>query len=281
MNENYEISSLKNHSFAEIAECFNVAFSDYFLKTEMNEQRFKSYCLSNHVALELSIGAFLNGKMVGFILNATDTYQNKRVIYDAGTGVIKEARGEHLLDTMFDAVIGLCKEQGITHYYLEVLQNNDKALYLYKNRGFQICRNYNLYMGDFVAPFNPNEIVVKQLEPDDTLNLQAMYLYEPSFPCTKNTLLRNISLYNIYHYYIHEKKVAYVIATKTNHVVMQLGCLKGNEHQLESLLGYISQFSHNLSIFNVDDSCTFLVDSLANHHLTLYAKQYEMYYEIK
>ena len=84
----YHYQALQGISLAQLAACFNLAFSDYEQPICFTPDSLEYYLTASNVDLSLSYGAFWEEEMVGFILNSAGVYQAQQVVFDAGTGVI-------------------------------------------------------------------------------------------------------------------------------------------------------------------------------------------------
>ena len=98
--------------------------------------------------LEISAGAFDDGKMIGFYMNGVGSWQGKQTAYDAGTGVISEYRGGSVAKELFAFMVPRLKEVGIAQYLLEVLSENDRAVALYRKLGFVETRVLAVFRSD-------------------------------------------------------------------------------------------------------------------------------------
>ena len=144
MNNMYNYKSLNDVSYNQIAKCFNLAFSDYYLPIQFTEKELQSRLEISGVDKELSYGAFLNNEMVGFIFNSCNIYNNYKAVFDIGTGVIPEHRGNKVFTNLFRFAEQELKKHQIEKYYLEVLQQNDKAISMYKKQDFTIAREFSV-----------------------------------------------------------------------------------------------------------------------------------------
>jgi ribosomal protein S18 acetylase RimI-like enzyme len=117
-------------------ECFLAAFSDYEVDMRMSRAQFEQRLARDGVRFDVSIGAFDEGEMVGFYMNALGEWQGKQTTYDAGTGVIPAYRRQGVAEELFARVVPRFKEIGVEQYLLEVLSGNERAVALYRKLGF-------------------------------------------------------------------------------------------------------------------------------------------------
>lgn len=97
----YIYKSLKNISYSEIAKCFNAAFSDYAIVMQLNEEQVHKRLEMSGIEKKLSYGAFLNNEMVGFIFNSCNIYNEEKVAFNIGTGIVSEHRGNKVFNNLF------------------------------------------------------------------------------------------------------------------------------------------------------------------------------------
>ena len=112
----YHFQSLQEISMQQLAECFNLAFSDYEQPIRFTLESLKYYLTASAVDLSLSFGAFCEDQMVAFILNSSGMYQDQRVVFDAGTGVIPGHRGKKVFSGLFEYTCRQLKDRGIVRY---------------------------------------------------------------------------------------------------------------------------------------------------------------------
>ena len=93
----------------------------------------------------VSVGAFVDKTLVAFILNGVREWDNEKTVYDLGTGVIPDFRRTGIMGELLNLVSAICIKNKIRVYQLEVIQDNEKALTLYKKQGFQVDRVLNCY----------------------------------------------------------------------------------------------------------------------------------------
>lgn len=97
----YRYEPIEGPPLAELAECLNLAFSDYYLPVRLNESALAGICKASRVDEKLSFAAFQGEQMVGALLHSRGIYRGKTVLFDVAAGVIPEHRGKRSLQTSF------------------------------------------------------------------------------------------------------------------------------------------------------------------------------------
>ena len=138
-----EIGSLENIGFDTLFEDFSNAFSDYEIHFDKSEVQ--SMLIRRGYVPCLSFAAFEGGKIVAFTLNGIGMFKGKRTAYDTGTGTVKEYRGCGLAGEIFRYSLPFLREAGISQYLLEVLQNNHKAITVYRRMQFDTTREFDCF----------------------------------------------------------------------------------------------------------------------------------------
>lgn len=159
-----EFRNLKDIGFDTLYGSFERAFADYEIKFDKEEVR--SMLIRRGYNPELSFAAFDRGEIVAFTLNGTGTFNGLPTAYDTGTGTVMEYRGLGLAGKIFSHSIPFLKEAGIRQYVLEVLQNNQKAIALYRRMNFAITREFDCFRQSIAAITDPTG---KNERPDCTI----------------------------------------------------------------------------------------------------------------
>lgn len=138
-----EFRNLKSCSFDTLFRGFERAFADYEISFEKEEVR--SMLERRGYNPEVSFALFDKGEIAAFTLNGTGVFNGRPTAYDTGTGTAKEYRGMGLAGEIFSRSIPFLKECGVEQYLLEVLQNNQKAISVYRKLGFEITRELDCF----------------------------------------------------------------------------------------------------------------------------------------
>lgn len=105
----YEIIQLNDRTLKELTDVVNHSFDDYAVKIKLTEKQLKDKLESVNTNLTYSFGALYEGRLVGFIINATDG----NLAYNVMTGVLPKHRGKGVYSQMFDATLTFFSLYGI------------------------------------------------------------------------------------------------------------------------------------------------------------------------
>lgn len=181
-----QYQTLENIDISRIHQAFLKAFSDYQVSVGMPLEAFKMMLKRNGFLPGLSVGAFAEGELVGFVLNGVRDWEGEKTIYDLGTGVIPAFRRKGITSVLLELVRNLCLENNIGRYQLEVIQDNENAVSLYKNQGFQVCRALNCYRVEYKEREPRENMAWKLLHPEKLSEeqwavLKRFWNYPPSW----------------------------------------------------------------------------------------------------
>lgn len=220
-----EIKLLNNIDIALLGQVFNEAFSDYILPMAFTSEQFESKLKSDAVDLNYSIGAFVEGKLVGFILHGVDTVRRKKVAYNSGTGVIANFRGQDLTKKMYAYILEILKLDGFDIAKLECITSNDKALNIYKESGFEIDRKVICYEKSSIRTFNLSEkyeIRVLDIATIDWSLLASYWDFEPTWQNDQTAIRAQSDNNKILGLYVDNILVAYMIGNVQRGRIYQL-----------------------------------------------------------
>ncbi|WP_286390764.1 GNAT family N-acetyltransferase [Myroides marinus] len=106
-------------------------------------EQLKDKIRAEGIDLTISVGAFCNKELVGFILHA----KNNNYLYNSATGVLPSFRGNNLTNKMYDYAIPLFKSFNMRKINLEVVSSNETASKSYRKIGFKKWRVVNCVKG--------------------------------------------------------------------------------------------------------------------------------------
>ena len=262
----YHFGALQDISLERLAQCFNLAFSDYEQPICFTPKSLEYYLTASGVDLSLSFGAFCREELVGFILNASGMYKDESVVFDAGTGVVPEHRGKKVFSALFAYTSEQLKQQGIAKYYLEVLQSNHHAVSIYSKKGFSVRREYSVLTAS--GPGRNDRIVAVPYQEFE--GFPTAFSVEPSFEHTTYRIQQNPHLYEV----LWLENGAYCIYAKRNGELIQL-----HYNKLDALKEVISALIcryPSAMAKNIDCGCPDVIRMLTELGFVEITKQFEM-----
>jgi ribosomal protein S18 acetylase RimI-like enzyme len=141
--------TLTAEDFDAVHAAFLDAFSDYVISLAFTREQFAELLTRRGWLPEASVGIFDGERLVAFTLNAVDGAR----AYDSGTGVVLTHRRRGLGRAMLDFIEPRLRARGCTEYVLEVLEQNQRALELYRSSGFEVARGLQCWRyGGAAAP---------------------------------------------------------------------------------------------------------------------------------
>lgn len=130
---------------AAVLKTMVAGFSDYIIKIDIDEDGYRQKFALDGVEYSSSVGIFDNDRLIGVTMNGVDKWLGKKTVYDAGTVVLSEHRNKGASTRMFEYQLPKLSEMGFETYLLEVICDNEPALRLYNNFGFQTKRELGVF----------------------------------------------------------------------------------------------------------------------------------------
>lgn len=283
-NTDIKIRPLGNVGFEEIAETFLAAFADYELK--LDTEKLRSMLKRRGADMNLSFGAFDNGRLVSFIINGIGTYNGKATAYDTGTGTLAEYRGRRLTDSIFTHGVEHLRKAGIENYLLEVLKHNVPAIKIYTRQGFDVTREFHCYDADNTTVIERlksgrnGQIRIVETPARDIAQYSSFMDFAPSWQNSMESIDRNPDAFAIVTAYdgavpvgIGVEETAYGDLTLL--AVDKPYRNKGIASRIVLELASLNQCDR-LKMVNIDSSCLHLSSFLEHAGFGLTCSQYEM-----
>lgn len=279
----FNYKTLENTNIEILHQTFVDAFSDYKVKIDLPFWKFEQMLQRRGYVSEISIGAFINDKLVGFVLNGFRGWNGKSTVYDLGTGVVGEYRKQGITSNVLLKIGELLKEKKVEQYLLEVIQTNTSAFELYKKQGFEIVREFACFR---LEKDNHKPMMTWKVEHVDKFNstdweqLKKFWDFAPSW---QNSIDSIISLQDAFIYSvvrIDNEIVGYGIVDKKTGDIPQIGVNKNYRRKgiaesiVSDLIGNVE--INRASVLNVDDKSEITKDFLVSLGFVYSVGQYEM-----
>lgn len=279
----YTYKILDNTELSIIHQAFVEAFSDYQVKMDLPFSKFENMIKRRGFIPKLSIGAFDNEKLIGFVLNGVRSWDGKLTAYDLGTGIIPEYRKQGITSEILKKVKDLCKENKIEIYLLEVLQNNTGAVELYRKQGFQTTREFDCYYlkkEDFLPSISVEINNVEFLNINQWEEIQKLWDYNPSWQNSIDSINVFPDRFSYSIVTIENKIVGYGVVDKVTGDIPQIAVSKDHRNKGigKSILSDLFKHTeaNKLSLINVDCRDDNFKSFLMNVGFVNYVSQYEM-----
>lgn len=279
----FTYKTLENTNIEMIYQTFVSAFSDYKVKIDLPLWKFQQMLQRRGYVSQISIGAFKNEELVGFVLNGFRNWNGNSTVYDIGTGVIGEYRKQGITSTMLLSIRELIKEKEVEQYLLEVIQSNTSAIELYKKQGFEVIRNFACFQLD---KNKYRTMITYKVEHVDRMNstnwkqLMELWDFTPSWQNSIDSInaASDAFIYSIIRF--DDVIVGYGIIDKKTGDIPQIAVNKNYRRKgigrsiVTDLLKNTE--THKVSVLNVDDTSKATKDFLFELGFEYIIGQYEM-----
>ena len=146
-----EIKKLSDCTLKEMTKAWNRGVMGYIVPMEMNETAFLHRFVSEGLSPEHSIVAFINNDPIGIIVNGFRIINDKKIVWNGGTGLAPEYRGKGIIKKMMNETLAIYEHQSVDIATLEAIKENTVAIHLYKNHGYDIVDNLVFLSGEIGA----------------------------------------------------------------------------------------------------------------------------------
>jgi ribosomal protein S18 acetylase RimI-like enzyme len=272
---------LNDCSFSEIRNAFNESFSDYLVPLQLTPEQLEGKIKTDKVDLNYSVGAFSGNKLVGFILHGFDILDNKKVIYNAGTGVIPGYRKQGLTKQMYDFILPYLSAENIDILSLEVITQNIPAIRSYEKVGFKAKRKLVCYRGEVNTTTN-EQVNITEIPAYDWERIKEFWDFSPSWQNSIRVLESLKNTNTSYGAFLEDQLVGYMVYNPVSKRVQQFGVDKKYRRKkiASALFAHIKEPGTNVTIINADESSVATIQFLAQIGLEKFVEQIEMELEL-
>ncbi|MDE6231577.1 MAG: GNAT family N-acetyltransferase [Muribaculaceae bacterium] len=279
-----EIRSLENIGFNALFEAFSKAFADYEIHFDKSEVH--SMLTRRGYVPELSFGAFDNGKIISFTLNGIGTFNGISTAYDTGTGTIKEYRGCGIAGEIFKYSLPYLKEAGIRQYLLEVLQNNHKAIAVYRKMQFVTTRKFDCFRQSISELVNLHAVKssiplrIESIDINVIRDTRPFFDFYPSWQNSIESIKRGVSGLTCIGAFDLKELVGFSVFDRNSGDLAQIAVKQSHRRQgvaSQLLSEVIKQMSTDfIKVINVPSDNPTLPSFLKSKNIPLMNRQFEM-----
>ncbi|RAJ22387.1 GNAT family N-acetyltransferase [Pedobacter cryoconitis] len=253
-----EITTLENISIDSIVEVLNQSFSDYIVPLQLNSEQLEFKIFAENVKLNLSVGVFSSGKLIGFMLHGLNQVDGKLSAYNAATGVVPGYRGKGLVGEMYAFLLPELKALGVEQMLLEVIVGNNAGIRAYEKMDYQVNRTLDCFNGAVQTVEKAPVAVIRDLTQFDWDKLTSFWTIKPSWQNSVATLEKSKDRCTAVGAYLNEELIGYLVYNPVSRKIHQIAVSaahrrKGVATQLVNKM-IASIDPKTLSMNNVDTS---------------------------
>ena len=241
--------------------------------------------LGEQIDLSVSPGFFVDGKLCGFILHGVGQRDDRKIIWNGGTGVVPEQRGQSITTQLYAFILPELRAGGYTRSVLEVIDANSKAIKIYEKVGFETTRSLLCFQGKVAPTGQPENVVLDEVRDIEWECQRRFWSWQPSFQNAEHKIARLRDKIRVVGAFVDKSLIGYIafanesssgniyqFAVDTNFRCQGIG---------RALFGAASAGkSVPLSVINVDSSHRRSIDFLSNVGLKPTVSQIEMTLEL-
>jgi len=223
----YEFRDFDESHFIKLHQAFIGAFSEYFVTFQPPLEQFRNRIFNKlHLSPELSLMAWHEDEVVGFMLHTVNDYQGKVSAYNGGTGVIPSHQRSQIATRLYEILLGRMRDQGtISRVLLEVVEQNTKATQFYESLGFQFTRVLRCFSLKGELPDPDPHIKVKKSDQFKSV-YQEHLSFQPSFLDSTHQLPHNLANEIIIEAWVSETLAGHLIFQPQNGRISQVAVHK-------------------------------------------------------
>jgi ribosomal protein S18 acetylase RimI-like enzyme len=277
--------TLENTDIVTLHKTFIEAFSDYQVKMDLPLWKFELMHKRRGYCPEISMGAFKDGALVGFVLNGLRLWNGRTTVYDLGTGVIPDYRKQGITSNILAKLNELLKEKKIEQYLLEVIQINTNAFNLYKKQGFEITRDFScLFLSrDKHIPVKVHKVEhldVDRISPETWDQFSEFWDFQPSWQNSIDSINAVPEIFNYSVVHLDGMIVGYGIVDKSSGDIPQLAVRKDYRRRGigKSILADLFENTEasRIGMLNIDDRAEGMKEFFLKNGFENNVSQYEM-----
>lgn len=260
----------------------NTAFADYIVPYQLNKEQLMAKIASENIQMEKSIGVFAEGNLIAFMMHGVREQNGNKVIYNAGTGVLPEYRGQGLVSKMYDYILPYLKECQVKKIVLEVIETNQSAIRAYEKNGFSVKRKLLCFAGKIQTNVMSNIASIQIIDNFSFDVFESFWDVRPSWQSDRPSM--DTMQPNAFGAFINDKLIGYVLFNPINKRLYQIAMAPSYRRKGigTQLLARIQQqiTEGKVQLNNVDEGAENLILFLKKNGLTNVINQLEMIKEL-
>ncbi len=220
-----EFKNLTGVDITIIHTAFVDAFGQYAVPMTLSVTDLASMMQIRSYAAEHSLGCFVDGQLVGFVLVGVRQVQGVWRAYDVATGVIGAYQNQKIATQLLAQLTPRLTAAGMATFQLEVLVQNEAAQALYRKQGFQVTRRLCCYQktwghsGELAGHLSPSAPPAALTDVDEV----QFGSFVPSWQNALATYRIDPDQYHLETMTDGDELLAYGIIQRQTYTILQLG----------------------------------------------------------
>jgi ribosomal protein S18 acetylase RimI-like enzyme len=132
----FDVVPTSNFTLPELVECLNQGFEDYLVPIQFNTATFLNMVRKDGIDLTVSRVLMMDDEPCGIAFLARRGWTSRL----AAMGIARQARGQGAGSWFMNRLIKDARQRDEREMVLEVIEQNEPAVKLYRNAGFQTVR---------------------------------------------------------------------------------------------------------------------------------------------
>ena len=189
----YNLLPASEFASEQLANALNACYEDYYTPIRFHSGQFDFFVRAHDVLLEQSLVAQDDDEIIGLALLARRGERG----WVSGLGVLPDHRRQGVARALMTGVIANARRIGLARLQLEVLSNNQPAINLYADLGWQMGRELLVWeRPEFQGPLPIHRELAVEMKPQLLLDAYFDVWHEepPCWQREKETLLRYTEL---------------------------------------------------------------------------------------
>lgn len=125
----------------EVVQVWNEGFKGYFFDATMTVEMFLNRLVLEELSPTLSFVAYQDQRPVGIVLNGIREIEGRKIAWNGGTAVVEAYRGAGVSGKLMDYALQVYREEQVELAMLEAISENERAIRLYKGKGYNTIDN--------------------------------------------------------------------------------------------------------------------------------------------
>lgn len=274
----YQFTFWQPSEIEQLVEVWTEGFSDYSIDMKISVGQMKEKIIHDRIDWNYCVGAKHGERFVGFIVHGSEKTESGIRIYNGGTGVVPMHRGNHLTQRMYHWLMQNRGEK-IDEVILEVLDDNHKAIHVYKSLGFRQDRTMETVGGRLSGGLGNKDFLIIEDAEIDWVRWRRFWDIDPAWQSCPHPRREDQPALRLFLCQKNDSVVGYVLIHEEKKRILQMAVDPAHRHQGagNALLDHLARLSdEKWWVINIDEKGEELLKLLKGRGMKHFIRQLEM-----